>query len=61
MNGKQKLLVAGDYGASDESDNEDAQPINEPRKNEDTNIAQGRFVILVLEFLLIKMLDPKIC
>jgi len=45
MNGKQKLLVAGDYGASDESDNEDAQPINEPRKNEVTNIAQGWSVL----------------
>ena len=52
MNGKQKLLVAGDYGASDESDNEDAQPINEPRKNEDTNIAQGRLVIQILKFRL---------
>ena len=45
MNGKHKLLVAGDYGASDESDTEDAQPINEPCKSEDTNVAQGRFVI----------------
>ena len=53
MNGKQKLLVAGDYGASDESDNEDAQPINEPRKNEVTNIAQGRLVIEILKFRLI--------
>ena len=45
MNGKQKLLVAGDYGASDESDTEDAQPINEPRKSDDTSTAQGRIVI----------------
>ena len=56
MNGKQKLLVAGDYGASDESDTEDAQPVNEPSKSDsritnnsnkpqDTNIAQGRFAI----------------
>ena len=58
MNGKHKLLVAGDYGASDESDSESAQSIQKPSMTDTsnttysnipqkTNVSQGKLVILL--------------